>query len=196
MLASERMFERKTEPPSAAPGSDEELLLQLTRGNRAALAALYRRHAPLVQTLALRVLRSETEARDLVQDVFLEVWRHAASYDPSRGPVRGWLLLRTRSRALDRLKSKGRANTVALEDSEAPILVTAPEQQDHAVDARRLPSALTKVSEQEREVLCLGYFEGLSSSEIAERVGVPLGTVKSRTRSALEKIRTLLGEGQ
>lgn len=165
----------------------------MARGERTALAELYRLYAGPMTTLALRILRDHAEGVDLVHDVFLEAWRHAATFDPERGSVKSWLLLRTRSRALDRLRSPSKTRRVAMdEDGRAAIVDST--WPDAVVDANRLPAALRQLSETELEVLSLGYFEGLSSSEMADALGVPMGTVKSRTRSALNKLRMLWKE--
>ncbi|MCA9593207.1 MAG: sigma-70 family RNA polymerase sigma factor [Myxococcales bacterium] len=171
--------------------SDAELVARLTRGDRAALAALYDRHAPLVFALVRRIVGSAAEAEDLVHDVFLEAWRRAETYDPGRGGVRTWLLLRARSRALDHKKSAAVSRTEAL-----PERPKAAVDGDHSLapDCARLRRALLALPQEQQHVLLLGYFEGLSSTEIAARVGAPVGTVKSRVAAALSKLRAALGE--
>jgi RNA polymerase sigma-70 factor (ECF subfamily) len=158
------------------------------QGDRSAVALLYQRHQAPLFGLARSLLRSATEAEDLLHDVFLEAWRRSADYSAERGSVRAWLILRTRSRALDRLKSAARPRGVALE---LPT-DTAPAD---AVDQQRLRELLAQMPEAQQQVVLLGYFEGLSSAEIGERLGIPIGTVKSRTRAALESLRTVLGNG-
>jgi RNA polymerase sigma-70 factor (ECF subfamily) len=171
--------------------SDAELVSRLARGDRAALAALYDRHAPLVFALVRRIVGSPAEAEDLVHDVFMEAWRRAESYDASRGGVRTWLLLRARSRALDHNKSAAVSRTVSLPDRPT---AAADGDQSLAPDCARLRRVLLELPVEQRNVLLLGYFEGLSSTEIAARVGAPVGTVKSRVAAALAKLRTVLGE--
>ena len=170
------------------PATDEELVERMSRGDRAALGSLYERHAPRLRGLALVILR-DAEADDVLHDVFIEAWRRSAEYSRNRGTVSAWLALRTRSRAIDRL----RARKVRAEGDIAAGL--RPASGDPSADSvrtfdrARLRGLLTMMSEAEQEVLVLGYFEGLSSSEIGERMGVPIGTVKSRVRSALAKLR-------
>jgi RNA polymerase sigma-70 factor (ECF subfamily) len=177
-------------PRSAS--SDSELVGRMARGDRAALAELYERHAPRLCALAKHILADQGEAEDLLHDVFLEAWRHAADYSEARGSVWSWLALRTRSRAIDRRRAAPRRRTVGLAESHIETLGAAPDSSkdpSRGTDRDRLRRALATMSEAEREVLFLGYFQGLSASEIAEQIGAPIGTVKSRTRSALEKLR-------
>lgn len=169
--------------------SDESLVARMAQGDRDALSSLYGRHAPKLLGLLLSMLGGKAEAEDLLHDVFLEVWRHAGDYAPERGSVRAWLVTRTRSRALDRIKSASRRRSVHTE--EAPeTSVPAPPFDDH----RRLQQTLLTMPENQREVLLLAYFEDLSASEIAVRLGIPVGTVKSRTRAALTTLRDILGD--
>jgi RNA polymerase sigma-70 factor (ECF subfamily) len=170
-----------TEPTDAA------LVLAVAAGDRDALADLYDRYAGVLLGLGIRVLRSRREAEDVVHDVFLEVWRRAQSYQPGRASVRSWLLLMMRSRALDRRKSHGFALASPLEHD--PRVAPASEGPAMALDRARVAAAVDALSEAQRAVLLLGYFEGLSSSEIATRLGLPLGTVKSRVASAMRALR-------
>lgn len=170
--------------------SDEALVARMAQGDRTALSSLYGRHAPKLLGLLVRMLGAKAEAEDLLHDVFLEVWRHAPDYVPERGSVRAWLTTRTRSRALDKIKSAARRRSVPTEDAPEPS-APAPVHDDH----RRLQETLLEMPENQREVLLLAYFEDLSASEIAGRLGIPLGTVKSRTRAALITLRDIFGEG-
>lgn len=174
---------------SAAP-ADVELVRAAAEGDRQALAALYDRYASLLLALGQRILKNRREAEDLLHDVFLEVWRQARDYDPDRGSVRSWLLMRLRSRALDRLKSAGYARVVSLDGSpprDEPISLEA----DPALgpDCALVRRALAELPTDQRTVLELSYFEGLSLSEIAEKLGVPIGTIKSRLARALGRLR-------
>jgi RNA polymerase sigma-70 factor (ECF subfamily) len=174
---------------------DAALVARMARGDRPALGVLYERHAPRLLALLLKILGDRAEAEDLLHDVFLEAWRHAAEYSAERGTVSAWLALRTRSRAIDRRRSAPRARSVPLEGSDLPERGDPTADPGRMHDQRRLGDVLSVMSADEREVILLGYFEGLSSTEIAERIGKPVGTVKSRTRSALEKLRgALVGE--
>lgn len=174
-------------------GRDRSLVEGLARGDASALAELYDRHAPVLGALARRILGSAVEAEDLVHDVFLEAWRHATDYDAERGSVRAWLVLRCRSRALDRRKSAPVSRTVSPADD--TWLERVPDDQAPSglgPDEQVLRRLLLELPEEQRTVLWLGYFEGLSSSEIAERIAVPVGTVKSRVAAALGRLRNAL----
>jgi RNA polymerase sigma-70 factor (ECF subfamily) len=167
--------------------SDAALVARMARGDRSAVAQLYARHVSSLLALAQALLKSRPEAEDVIHDVFLEAWRRSADYSEERGSVRAWLLVRARSRALDRLKSSGRPRVVHNEQLQAAALPS------HVGDERRVRDLLSKMPEAQQQVIMLGYFEGLSTVEIAERLGIPAGTVKSRTRAALSTLRAVLG---
>jgi RNA polymerase sigma-70 factor, ECF subfamily len=170
--------------------SDEVLLYAVARGDREALAQLYERHVGVMLALAERILRQGREAEDLVHDVFVEAWRHAGDYDPARASVRTWLLLRLRSRAFDRMRSVGAkkvSSLAELDDREGA------EHELHRDDHPRVREALSKLTDEQRTVLELGYFHGLSSQEIADCLQIPIGTVKSRVSAALSQLRRSLG---
>jgi RNA polymerase sigma-70 factor (ECF subfamily) len=174
--------------------ADAELVLRMARGDRSALSALYGRHAPRLLALVIQILHDRPEAEDVLHDVFLEAWQKAATYSTERGTVGAWLSLRARSRAIDRRRSAPRARSVSLDvwgtDQPTDPSVDPARIRDH----RRLGKAFAAMSADEQRVIELGYFEGLSSSEIADHIGAPIGTVKSRTRTALQKLRVALGE--
>jgi RNA polymerase sigma-70 factor (ECF subfamily) len=178
----------------ASADGDSALVGRMARGDRAALSALYQRHAPRLLALAVQILHDRTEAEDVLHDVFLEAWQKAATYSAERGTVGAWLSLRARSRAIDRRRAAPRARAVPLEalgpDGPPDPSFDPARIQDH----RKLGQVFAVMTADEQQVIALGYFEGLSSSEIAEQLGAPIGTVKSRTRSALQKLRTALGE--
>ncbi len=174
---------------SGAEG-DEELVQRMARGDREALATLFRRFGPGLCSLGERILRSSSEAEDVLHDVFLEAWRAAASYDKSRGTVRAWLGVRMRSRCFDRRKS-ARRGPVVLGEADAGVALSPDPSQN--VDHDRMIACLHELPEDQREVLLLGYFDGQSCSEMAITLGVPIGTVKSRVRRGLSRLRTLMG---
>lgn len=166
--------------------SDAALVARMAQGDRSAVATLYARHISSLLALAQGLLKSRQEAEDLIHDVFLEAWRRSGDYSEQRGSVRAWLLVRARSRAFDRLKSAGRPRVVPNEQLES----SAP---PHVGEQRRLRDLLSQMPEAQQQVIMLGYYEGLSTVEIAERLGIPAGTVKSRTRAALASLRSVLG---
>jgi RNA polymerase sigma-70 factor (ECF subfamily) len=168
---------------------DRELIARVANGQQEALGQLYDRYAPVMLAIGLRMLRDRDEAEDMVQDVFVEVWKRAGDYDARRGRVKTWLCLRARSRSLDRIKSPRLARRSSLDQTDrgpGPTTVNAGPGQ---VDGQRVRSAVDALPADQREVLVLGYFEGLSSSEIATRLDIPMGTVKSRTRAGLQQLR-------
>jgi RNA polymerase sigma-70 factor, ECF subfamily len=141
--------------------------------------------------VALRVLRERSEAEEVLQDTFLEVWRRAREYSPARGTVEAWLLTIARTRAIDRLRSRSaRGRMVEAKSAEPPE--AGPKLPDvlsaAAEDAQRVQAALLGLPVEQRMALELAYWEGLSQTEIAERTGQPLGTVKTRVRLALLKL--------
>jgi len=169
---------------------DVSLIGGAAAGDRDCLAALYDRYAPALLAIGRRILGDRREAEDLLHDVFIEVWRQAGDYDESRGSVRAWLLMRMRSRALDRRKSAAISKRADLPAPDA-VADAHDNGEDPALgpDRQAVRRALAQLPAEQRQVLELGYFEGLSSSEIAERVRAPIGTVKSRVAAALSKLR-------
>ncbi len=168
------------------------------RGNGSALAALYDRHARAVYSLALRVVADEADAEEVVQEVFDQAWRQASRYDPARGTVVAWLLNMARTRAIDRLRARrARPDRAGLESeqawSELPASSADPlDALDTARDAARVRQALQRLPLIQRVAIELAYFEGLTQTEIAARLEEPLGTVKTRIRVALLKLRDAL----
>lgn len=174
---------------------DVQLVVALARGDKDALAALYDRHAAAMLGLGLKLLRDRGEAQEILHDVFLEAWRRAGDYDPARGSARTWLMLRMRSRCLDRLKSAGRSRTAAVGDDMERYLGAAPAKAAALADAARVHGALAALPTEQRAVLELGYFAGMSCSEIAEHLSIPIGTVKSRLHAAMKKLRAAFAAG-
>jgi RNA polymerase sigma-70 factor, ECF subfamily len=180
-------------PAEAAPIADGELVRRVAEGDRDALGELYDRYGALLVGVGVRILRSRRDAEDIAHDVYLEVWRRAGAYDGARASVRSWLLMMMRSRALDRRKSAGFSWGVPLEVEPAAEAFGAEPLAELAIDRGRAVRALAALPDAQREVLVLGYFDGLSSSEIAETLSVPVGTVKSRVAAALRALRESMG---
>jgi RNA polymerase sigma-70 factor, ECF subfamily len=181
--------------PASAPSDldDVALVHAMARGDAEALALLYDRYSGTMLALAHRIVGRGAEAEDVIHDVFLEAWRHSADYDATRGSVKSWLLLRARSRSLDVQKSaRVSKQASALDDSWLAEL--ADPSGGESPDRQRIRKVLLALPPEQREVLLLGYFEGLSSSEIALRVGVPIGTVKSRVAAGLSALRGALSD--
>lgn len=178
---------------SLESADDGALLALMARGNRRAFALLYDRYSPLFLGIARKLLDDSVAAEDLVQDVFVEVWRKAETYDPTRGSARTWLLVRLRSRAIDRCRSRTRHAT---EDESEQILQNISVQQHEdttlQADRTRARQAMRQIPVEQRQALELAYFAGMSSSEISAHLGVPLGTIKSRLAAGLQKLRQQL----
>lgn len=171
---------------------DAELYLALREGQQAALGILYDRHAGLVYGIARNVLGNAQEAEDLTQDIFLTLVR-GSSYDPKRGTLRTFLALLTRSRALDRIRSRGAAHR-ALErwqpNKGQEMTANSPmEQAFQNEQSQEVQAALAQLSDEQQQILRMAYYDGLSQSEIAQQLDIPLGTVKARARRGLLKLR-------
>lgn len=182
--------------------SDEELVRRMASGEERALAALYDRYGGLVYSLAHAIVREGADAEEVTVDVFSQLWRTADRFDAERGAVRTWLATIGRSRALDLVRSRGRrqgayersaAADAAGLASPPPSRPRSPDEQVEQDEMRETVSgALHALPEAQREVIELAYFQGLSQSEIAAHLNEPLGTVKTRTRTALQRLRDAL----
>jgi len=179
-----------------APGGERDLIERLQRRDAQALAELYDRYGRVVYSLILRVVRDTGVAEDLVQETFLRVWNRVHGFDAQKGSIGPWLLAVARNRAIDYLRSAGgrERNSVEYEETDHPALFCDMEKDLLTSDkARRVKSAVEKLSPNQRQVIELAYFEGLSQTEMAERMGQPLGTVKTWVRTALKNLRDELG---
>jgi RNA polymerase sigma-70 factor (ECF subfamily) len=170
-----------------------ELIERMAAGDRAAFAPFYDRYAPLVYLLVLRIVRDGANAAEVVQEIFWEAWQAAATYDPQRGTPEGWVLTRARSRAIDRVRSVRRRSAAFVAPVDA-LLATVPDEAaedaaEQTADRGRIRSALDRLPDAQREAIELAYFAGLTQTEIAERLEQPLGTVKTRIRLALARLR-------
>jgi RNA polymerase sigma-70 factor, ECF subfamily len=182
--------------------TDSEVMARLVAGDERALGVLYDRHGAMAFGLASAMMRDQADAEEVVADAFSQIWRSAPSFDRSRGSVTAWVATIVRTRALDLLRSQKRRARVLDEaaamtaDGDSPALSSGAPSPDRGVEqseAQRLVrSALDALPEAQRRVLELAYFGGLSQSEIAEELREPLGTVKTRMRSGMEKLRTAL----
>ena len=173
--------------------NDRALVARIEGRDADALALLYDRHSARLYGLAQRILGDTGEAEEVLQEVFLHVWKAAATFDASRGPVLAWLLVATRSRSIDRLRSRRPGRSAGVRSlEEAPETAS---REDIEADAAgreweaKCRAAIAQLPEDQRSALELAYFEGLTHREIAERTATPLGTVKTRIRLGLMKLR-------
>jgi len=184
---------RVTEPFDAHPAG---LIARCARGDQVALAALYDATAAQVNGLALRILADREMAEEVTGDVFLQVWRSAASYDVQRGSPLAWLFTLARSRAIDRLRACAgeRRQSVPFELGSDPESDEPGPEEDASLTQRRriVRAALERLAPEQRRALEMAFFEGLSHSEIAAALDAPLGTVKTRIRLALGRLREVL----
>ncbi len=171
--------------------TDAELFCALKAGQSAALGILYDRYASLVYRLALRVLTNHQEAEDLTQEIFLTLWR-SNTYNPDRGSLGSFLTTLTRSRAIDKLRSRGTNRKFIQRWRDMNVETPPPTPFEEASLSQRshyVRAALAQLPEHQRQVLEMAYYEGLSQSEISKRLNTPLGTIKTWARQGLLKLR-------
>ena len=178
---------------------DSALVERIMAGDEGALSALYDRYSGMLYAMLLRILNDTGAAEEVLQDLFLQLWRGAARFDSSRGSLSGWLLVIGRNRALSRLRGRQRREFVP-DETEGFSLSDLPSSEDLESDAarmqlmQRLRGALAALPAEQREAVELAYFEGMTQTEIAARTGSPLGTVKSRVRAAMQSLKQLFDD--
>jgi RNA polymerase sigma-70 factor, ECF subfamily len=183
--------EARPSPRTAAGPHVNGIIRDMARGDRAALERFYDRHGQLVYNLVLRIVRNRADAEEVVQEVFLQAWRTASRYDPSRGTAEAWLVTLARSRAIDALRA-ARRGWPEETGSGHEIADPAPGEAARFAERHGMAGALGELVPAQRELLELAYYAGLTQSEIAARTGLPLGTVKTRMRTGLEQLRQAL----
>jgi RNA polymerase sigma-70 factor (ECF subfamily) len=194
------MESRHAPDPVSPPGPDlAELLTQVGRGDQAAFETVYDRTAAAVFGLILRVLRDAAQSEEVAQEALLEVWRTAGRFDPRRGSASAWVMTIAHRRAVDRVRSEQ-----AAADREARVATGAPpppgdevaEAVESTLEAERVRRCLDGLSGPQRESIVLAYYSGFSYPQVADKLGLALGTVKSRIRDGLSRLRDCLGVGQ
>lgn len=201
--SSLRDHSRGAEGVSDSLAADRAVVQRMASGDERAMQELVARHGSLVFALARAIVRDEADAEEIAADAFMQAWRTAGAFDPSRSSVTAWLGVIARSRALDRLRARVRQGKYILQESEsasvsasqeAPSSAPTPDRVAEEREARSLvAAALRSLPASQREVIELAYFSGLSQSEIATRLAMPLGTVKTRTLAAMKLLRAQLG---
>ena len=175
--------------------SDEELLKRIAAGDEEALVTLYDRYGRLVYSLAYQILQDHQLAEEITQDVFTRVWQSAASFDPKKSRFTTWLTSITRNRAIDILRRRRVRGLTGPGEAELNTAITRADERyspEYHLDALAVREALRKLPPDQRKVIELAYFNGMTQREIAEHLQIPLGTVKTRMRLAMMKLRDLL----
>lgn len=187
----------KAFPSETNANDDEQLIAKVARGDRSAFGALYDRFSTPLYSLAFKMLANEAEAQDILQEVFLSVWNKAATFRADRGSAFSWIVAQLRNRAIDRIRSRRRrgelleANAPELEPG-GSATATSAQNCETSERAREVRSAMGQLSDDQRQVLRLAFFEGLTQVEIAQKLEEPLGTIKARAHRGMARLRTLL----
>ena len=176
---------------------DVHLMGRVAAGDQEAFAAIFDRHSPIVLGVLMRMMRDKSLAEEILQEAFLQAWRQAASYRPQKATPRGWLVMLARSRALDRLRAdrarRGREDATARQGGAAALVpAEGPKRLEEEERRRTVSSILERLPEAQRRCIELAYFDGLSHTQIAESLEEPLGTIKSRLRFGMQKLREVL----
>ena len=185
------------EAPAVSDQTDEQLMARLRNQDESALATLIKRHTTLLRTVISRVVHNDADTDDTCQEVFLELWKRAAQYDPGKGKALGWMITVARRRAIDRVRRRQTYDRVEermrLEREQDPLQTHSRGADDDANDSDRaamLREVLATLPDAQREVIQLAYYRGLSQRDIARETGIPLGTIKTRLELAIRKVRT------
>ncbi len=185
---------REQMPRDLAHLSDEAVVALVPRGDDSALAELYDRFGAPAYGLARRILRDDQLAQDAVQDAFLAIWRSAARYRPERGKASTWVLTLVHRRAVDLVRRESHRRTESLDDAPEPSGAATPDVVWMRLERERVQDAVRQLPDQQREAIELAYYGGFTQSELAERLGQPIGTIKSRMFSGLARLRELLAD--
>jgi RNA polymerase sigma-70 factor (ECF subfamily) len=170
---------------------DAKLMAQIVSGDAKAAGKLFDRYAPMAFNLAARILKNTAEAEEVVQELFVRIWENAAQFDSSRGEVKSWMIQMTRSMSIDRLRSK--TSRSKREETYAQLQETDNPKGEEIEEAKLVKAALAELPDDERSLITAAYFEGFTQAELALQFKMPLGTVKSKIRQGMLKMRRKLG---
>jgi RNA polymerase sigma-70 factor, ECF subfamily len=184
----------RVEEPRSTHRSDEEVLTAIAGGDDQGLAELYDRYGRVAYGLAYRVLRDQVLAEDAVQDAFLAIWRSADGYRRERAKPSTWILTLVHRRAVDLVRREDRRRAERLDETPEATGASVPEEADLREKRTAVQAALRELPQDQRQALELAYYGGFTQSELAERLGVPLGTIKSRMFAGLTRLRELVPE--
>ena len=189
------------EAQGARNEQDLGLLMKVVKGDEGALGELYDRYASVIFTIALRIVKREEEAEDLVQETFLQVWNKSSMFEGSKGSVYTWVTTIARRKAIDRLRSKSAVHAGTTVDEEAYVRIPDPAFHSNPLNAAisaeyedLIKQGLALLSDEQRDIIDLSYFDGYTQSQIAEKLQIPLGTVKTRMRTGMINLRDFLKE--
>jgi RNA polymerase sigma-70 factor (ECF subfamily) len=196
LVAVSSEIDDSTELDNVAPVSLNDLLGQVAEGNQAAFSQLYDQTARRVMGLVRRLLKDSAQSEEVTQEIFLEVWQNAKRYDPAKGSATTWILTMSHRRAVDRIRSsqstRDRDTKIGLRDMETEY-DSVSESVEIRVEHERVGQALLRLTELQRQAVTLAYYGGYSHSEVAEMLKVPIGTVKTRLRDGMIRLRDELG---
>jgi RNA polymerase sigma-70 factor, ECF subfamily len=174
----------------------EELIRRMAEGDADACSRFYDRYAPLVYPLILRIVPDAADASDVLQEVFWEAWQAAATYDSARGSPEAWMVMRARTRAIDRVRAVRRRSETFVAPLDEAVAASPPapggDVADRVADRALVADVLERLPEHQREVIELAYYGGLTQTEIADKLKAPLGTVKTRMRMGLARLREMM----
>ncbi|MBP6812305.1 MAG: sigma-70 family RNA polymerase sigma factor [Saprospiraceae bacterium] len=178
--------------PSAAIWNEQEMIAQLLSGDTAAFSGLYDRYSGALYGLILNIVENEADAENLLQDAFVKIWRNFKYFDPEKGRLFTFLAIIARRAALDFIRSAYKSNQRIIQTTDAAVSIESPSPEMAKVDFIGLDALLLKLKPEQREIIDLIYFQGLTQQEVSDALQLPLGTVKSRCRTTLLHLRTIL----
>lgn len=174
---------------------DQQLIQELQNGNRQAVALLYDKYAAVLYGVSIKIVGSETEAEDVVQEVFIKIWKNIDRYEPEKGTLFTWMLNITRNTGIDRLRSKGFRKQTVIQELQPSVYKEAGYQTGINPDTLDLKEHVEQLEPKYREIIELFYFQGFTQKEMEAQLEIPLGTVKSRIRIALRELRKIFQAG-